>query len=327
MIARVYQAVNAVAAALAHDGVAKTRLNSRDNYLYRSIDDVLERLAPLLAQHKLCVLPRVLEREATDRAGDGGGLLVAVTLKVAFDLVSAEDGSCHTIEAFGEALDPGDKATAKAMQSAYKYAVLQAFCVPAAQQEDADARSHRLLAPEVPAAPAEGWERWCAGLMRSVHGCSDQATLTGLKHDHRLQLGSLQRENPALYQEVGDAFAARSRTLTEDTPPAAGRSGNSAAQAAPAAQPSPFIAPASGQKAQPSPIVGPTHSTANPSPPHGAECDRMAQPSPSGAAREAQKAQPAPARPFPAPRRKPRAALTTPPKPSPSKPNGSDAHG
>jgi hypothetical protein len=48
MIPRVYQAMNAVAGDLAQDGVAKTRLTARDNDLYRSIDDVMERL---------CVLP------------------------------------------------------------------------------------------------------------------------------------------------------------------------------------------------------------------------------------------------------------------------------
>ena len=104
------QAISSVAAALALDGVAKTRLNARDNYLYRSIDDVLGRLAPLLAKHRLCILPRVLDREASVRQDESGKALIAVTLKVAFDLVSAKDVSCHTIEAFGEALDPGDKA-------------------------------------------------------------------------------------------------------------------------------------------------------------------------------------------------------------------------
>ncbi|GGE03075.1 hypothetical protein GCM10011515_23350 [Tsuneonella deserti] len=69
---------------------------------------------------------------------------MAVSLKVAFDLVCADDGSCHTIEAYGEALDAGDKGTPKAMQSAYKYAVLQAFCVPAVQHEDADSNSFRI---------------------------------------------------------------------------------------------------------------------------------------------------------------------------------------
>ena len=64
------------------------------------------------------MLPRVLERTASDRVGDGDLLLVGVTLKVAFEMVSSVDGSSHTVEAFGEALDGSDKATAKAMSSA-----------------------------------------------------------------------------------------------------------------------------------------------------------------------------------------------------------------
>ncbi len=64
MIPRVYGAINAVAAALARDGIAKERLNTRDDYFYRSIDDVLSRVAPLLAEHRLCILPRMLERTA-----------------------------------------------------------------------------------------------------------------------------------------------------------------------------------------------------------------------------------------------------------------------
>ena len=115
-------------------GIAKRHRNERDDYRYRSIDDVVIRLSPLLAKHKLCVLPRVLERTSAERAGDGDLLLVSVTLRIAFDLVSSADGSSHTIEAFGEALDACDKATAKAMSSAYKYALLQAFCVPVAQR-------------------------------------------------------------------------------------------------------------------------------------------------------------------------------------------------
>ncbi len=218
MIARVYAAINAVAAALAEDGVAKTRLNARDQYLYRSIDDVLERLAPLLAHHRLCILPRVLERHAGDRLDESGALLVAVSLKVAFDLVSAEDGSCHTIEAYGEALDAGDKATAKAMQSAYKYAVLQAFCVPAVQQEDADARSYRLQAAPTTsthsvAEPSQGWQAWCDELVISVSACRDPQALGQLRDDHRPQLAALQRERPPLYRQVGEAMAARSREL------------------------------------------------------------------------------------------------------------------
>lgn len=204
MIARVYSAINAVGAALAQDGVAKTRLNTRDNYLYRSIDDVLERLAPLLAQHRLCILPRVLERQTCERVDEQGGLLVGVALRVAFDLVSAEDASCHTIEAFGEALDAGDKATPKAMQSAYKFAVLQAFCIPAVHTEDADAGSHRLAAAWT-GMPAGGWEQWCASLVETVQKSATAEDLKAMQDGRRDELAALARERPDLYRALGDA--------------------------------------------------------------------------------------------------------------------------
>jgi hypothetical protein len=53
-----------------------------------------------------------------------------VTLKVAVDLISVDDGSCHTVRAFGKALDDADKVPAKAMSAAYKSAMLQSFCIP-----------------------------------------------------------------------------------------------------------------------------------------------------------------------------------------------------
>ena len=58
-----------------------------------------------------------------------------VRFKVASDLVSVEDGLCHTVESFGEALDERDKTTTKAMSAAYKSAMLQAFCIPVVGEE------------------------------------------------------------------------------------------------------------------------------------------------------------------------------------------------
>ena len=54
----VYAAINAVSAELSRTGIAKIHVNHADDYKYRSIDDLLDRLAPLLARHRLCVLSR-----------------------------------------------------------------------------------------------------------------------------------------------------------------------------------------------------------------------------------------------------------------------------
>ncbi len=137
----VYAAINAVSAELAEHGIAKSHVNEADDYKYRSIDDLLDRLAPLLAKHRLCVLPRALKRTEVERQDDAQRSLFHVSLKVAFTLTSVDDGSSHVVEAYGEALDASDKATAKAMSAAYKSAMIQTFCIPLAGSEDPDRAS------------------------------------------------------------------------------------------------------------------------------------------------------------------------------------------
>src|SRR5690349_24134479 len=110
----VYAAINAITAELAGSGIPKTRFNEVDDYKYRSIDDVLDRLAPLLAKHRLCVLPSELERSVTERADEQDPLLLHVALRIEFILTSVDVGTSHTVKTCGEALDGGDKATAKA---------------------------------------------------------------------------------------------------------------------------------------------------------------------------------------------------------------------
>jgi hypothetical protein len=211
---QVYRAITAIATELSGAGIPKRHRNERDDYRYRSIDDVLNRLSPLLARHKLCVLPRVLERTSTDRVGDGDLLLVGVTLRVAFDLVSSTDGSSHSIEAFGEALDASDKATAKAMSSAYKHAMLQAFCVPVAQIEDADASSHRLKRSRThPREPVEGWAMWTSGIVDIVESCASVEAIERLQQRQRPLLKAVSREQPDLYAQIGAAFARRTAEL------------------------------------------------------------------------------------------------------------------
>ena len=143
----VYRAINSITSALSKVGIAKLRANLQDQYLFRSIDDVVGHLAPLLAQHRLCILPRVLRRESVDRPGEDGTALVGVHVLVAYDLVSCRDGSRHTVTASGEAVDPSDKATAKALSAAYKSAMLQTFCIPIGGSEEPDLTTHRLRRP------------------------------------------------------------------------------------------------------------------------------------------------------------------------------------
>lgn len=137
----VYKAINAVSQAMAREGIAKNSKNQSQGYAFRGIDACLTALAPHLAEQKLCILPRVMSRTVTERETKSGGVLFYTTLMVEFDFVSAIDGSKHTVCTAGEAMDSGDKSTNKAMSAAYKYAALQAFCIPTEGDNDADAHS------------------------------------------------------------------------------------------------------------------------------------------------------------------------------------------
>jgi len=151
---KVYKAINAVQAELSSVGITKDRRNMQGSgYNFRGIDDVYNAIAPLLASHRLCILPRVLTRECVERASKSGGALFYVTVEVEFDFVSAEDGSKHTVKTFGEAMDSGDKATNKAMSAAYKYAAFQAFSIPTEADNDADAHTHSVAPKTVLIAP------------------------------------------------------------------------------------------------------------------------------------------------------------------------------
>ena len=143
---KVYQAINAVQAALAQEGISKDRNNQQQGYKFRGIDDVYNALAPLLARHGLCILPRCTERVCTERTNAKGTALFYVTVRAEFDFIASEDGSKHTVATYGEAMDSGDKATNKAMSAAYKYAAMQAFSIPTEGDNDADARTHEVTA-------------------------------------------------------------------------------------------------------------------------------------------------------------------------------------
>ena len=141
----VYKAINNVQAALSVEGISKERTNTQGaSYKFRGIDDVFNALAPQLAKFQLCILPRIIARECTERISKSGGNLFYVTVEAEFDFVSTEDGSKHTVKTFGEAMDSSDKATNKAMSAAYKYAALQAFAIPTEGDHDSENHTHEV---------------------------------------------------------------------------------------------------------------------------------------------------------------------------------------
>lgn len=197
---KVYQAINAVMADLSKTGIAKERRNNQQGYNFRGIDDVYCALSSSLSKHGLVMLPRVLSRTVEERASKNGSALFYVAVDVEFDLVAAEDGSKHTIRTAGEAMDSADKATNKAMSAAYKYAAMQAFCIPTEGDNDADATTHdvagraaqqqrqQMQRPrqqpqqhEQSAAPKQASVEWMKNMEAKVRGADSVETLNAMR--------------------------------------------------------------------------------------------------------------------------------------------------
>lgn len=173
----VYKAISAVQEELAQIGISKSSKNQQQGFMYRGIDAVYNALSPMLAKHKLCILPRCISRESTERTTAKGGVLFYVVVQAEFDFVSAIDNSKHTVSMFGEAMDSGDKATNKAMSIAYKYAAFQAFCIPTEETAaDPDAEVHQVApkAARVPKPPV-------TNITALIEGMRATKTLDGLK--------------------------------------------------------------------------------------------------------------------------------------------------
>lgn len=142
---KVYTVIAAIVGEMSKVGISKGSENKQQGYKFRGIDAVYGALSPLLAKHGLCILPRVMERSVSEQTSKSGGVLFYTILRVEFDFVCAEDGSKHTVCTVGEAMDSGDKSSNKAMSAAYKYACIQAFCIPTEGENDADAHTHEVV--------------------------------------------------------------------------------------------------------------------------------------------------------------------------------------
>lgn len=136
--------------------ISKSRRNQEFNYSYRGIDDILNHLNPLLAQHGVVVTVHLLEERAEARTSARGTALRFLRNLYAVRF-TAVDGSSHAVQVVGEAIDSQDKATNKANTAALKLALIQTFAIATDDVKDTEAENHDLApAPrrEAPARPA-----------------------------------------------------------------------------------------------------------------------------------------------------------------------------
>lgn len=123
--------------------VGKDRTNTIQNYKFRGIDDMYNALNKHLSDEWLFFTSEVLDEKREERPSKQGGVLIWTILTVKFTCY-AEDGSSISSTMKWEAMDSGDKSMNKAMSTAYKYALMQLFCIPTEEDKDTENQTHEV---------------------------------------------------------------------------------------------------------------------------------------------------------------------------------------
>lgn len=146
MAMNIYQSINEIMKEV--EAIGKNKENTSQHFKFRGIDDVMNAIHPLLAKHKVFVVPEVLKREREERQTSKGGNLIYSICDIKFKFY-AEDGSSVEAITTGEGMDSGDKATNKAMAIAFKYALFQVFCIPTEEMKDPDSETPEESVPKL----------------------------------------------------------------------------------------------------------------------------------------------------------------------------------
>ena len=139
--------------------VGKTGKNTSQNYNFRGIDAVVNAASPAFRKTGVVVTPelRSIDYETVE-VGNKRSLMQSCKVVVAYTF-HGPGGDCITAVAPGEAMDSGDKATAKAMSVAFRTALLQSLCIPTTENdpdEESYERSPRQQVQERPHEPPPG---------------------------------------------------------------------------------------------------------------------------------------------------------------------------
>ena len=124
--------------------VKKDKVNTQQHFSFRGIDSVVNAVGPALRKHGVIVLPRLESKEYLAFTSSKGTAMMCCRVTVTYVFVGPGGDKLESTVA-GEAMDAGDKATAKAMSVAFRIALLQALALPT-DDVDPDAQTYDLSA-------------------------------------------------------------------------------------------------------------------------------------------------------------------------------------
>lgn len=128
----VYNKLHAIMAEF--PSVPKAHVNSFHKYSYRSADDILAALKPLLVKHGV-----LMAVSGSDVKTDTLNESILTTVEMTVTFWDPDDlGPVISCRAFGQGVDKGDKGVYKAITGALKYALLTNFLIPGSEDPEQD---------------------------------------------------------------------------------------------------------------------------------------------------------------------------------------------
>lgn len=176
-------------------------------FRFRGIDEAMDAVGHAMREVGLILAPEVLKDETTHNAvtksgtGQNGrayeSTIIWTTSKLTmrYTFVDPEDGSTHAIEMIGEGRDASDKSTSKAGSMAFKYALLQALCIPVNGLDDSDAAPPQVMenehtrpvgATQRPAEPSSNTDQKADNLARAKRAGE---ALSAIRNVYRVEGG------------------------------------------------------------------------------------------------------------------------------------------
>jgi hypothetical protein len=150
----IYARMAAVMADIGAVGKDRQAPAAAGGYAFRGIDDMYNAVQPAMVKNGVFCTPQLV-RETVEKVQTAQGKPSIHVVVVVDHVFHAPDGSNVTTTTIGEALDLSDKAANKAMSAAFKYALMQTFCIPVeGGSVDSEQDHHEIGSGPAPAAAA-----------------------------------------------------------------------------------------------------------------------------------------------------------------------------
>lgn len=183
--------------------VSKDSRNTQQNFNFRGIDAVVNAVGPALRKHKVMVIPQEITHLSYRDVvvGQKQTPMRECTIQTRWQAIGPA-GDSFTFETAGEALDSGDKGTAKAQSVAQRVSLLQALCIPT-DDPDPDSQSYERAydtngtqtrrgpaetnQPDAWTTPVETDTAWLEDFSRRLDACTKASEVRGLDAEAQAQ--------------------------------------------------------------------------------------------------------------------------------------------